>query len=79
MNTPQGFLLNTTAAAAALDVSPGTMRRWRRLGVGPAFIRCGQRKIAYEAQELGRYLAGRTNMPAPRPCATSKQVASDPA
>ncbi|WP_188302211.1 helix-turn-helix domain-containing protein [Streptomyces sp. CBMA123] len=50
-------LLHTAdEAAAILKVSPATLRRWRREGTGPAYVRVGGR-IGYRHQDLADYLA----------------------
>ncbi|MFF2955669.1 helix-turn-helix domain-containing protein [Kitasatospora sp. NPDC057965] len=56
-------LLHTAGEAAAiLKVSPATLRRWRREGRGPAYVRVGGR-IGYRHQDLAGYLAASLVVP----------------
>jgi predicted site-specific integrase-resolvase len=48
--------LNTRDAAAFLRVTPRTMQRWRREGVGPAYLRM-EGRIWYTTDHLNQYLA----------------------
>jgi hypothetical protein len=49
-------LLTEEATAELLHNSVSTLRRWRRLGIGPAFIKSG-RKVLYRRVTLDRWLA----------------------
>jgi predicted DNA-binding transcriptional regulator AlpA len=62
-------LVNERAAAEAIGVSVGTLRRMRRQNTGPAYVRVSQRRLRYDASELAAWLRNRVNMraPAPRP------------
>ncbi len=44
-------LVPTQSAAQLLGLSPYTLRQWRRIGEGPAYIRQG-RKISYDKKDL---------------------------
>jgi len=46
--------MRTEAAAAFLKVSPRTLEKWRRLGIGPKFVRLGRRLVLYDRRELER-------------------------
>jgi hypothetical protein len=48
--------LNTAKAAAYLQVSPRTMQRWRREGVGPEYLRM-EGRIYYTVADLDEYLS----------------------
>ena len=52
--------LDENATADALGVSPRTLQRWRRDGGGPAYIRVGVRRVAYDVQVIEDWTAGRT-------------------
>ena len=51
-------LLREGELADMLDVSIDTVRKWRRKGRGPAFIRA-EGSVRYEVQEVVKYLAAR--------------------
>lgn len=49
-------LLDTNSAAARLGVAVATLRRWRKSGDGPAWIRVGRRLVKYQRGALEAYL-----------------------
>lgn len=51
---PAVQFLTDIEAAAILQVRPGTLRKWRHLGVGPAFRRHG-RRVLYALSDLVQY------------------------
>jgi excisionase family DNA binding protein len=51
-------LLTEQETAALLRCSVPTLRRWRRLGTGPAFIKTG-RKVLYRRTALDAWLSER--------------------
>jgi excisionase family DNA binding protein len=51
-------LLTEEETAALLRCSVPTLRRWRRLGTGPAFIKSG-RKVLYRRTTLDAWLSER--------------------
>ena len=51
--------ISEVEAAAYLGVSASTLTRWRRIGVGPAFVRLGLRLVAYRPGDLDAYIASR--------------------
>lgn len=51
--------LTTAEAAKALQVTPRTLQRWRREGVGPAYLRM-EGRIYYTTEFLDAYLASLT-------------------
>jgi predicted DNA-binding transcriptional regulator AlpA len=54
--------LETTAKVAErLRVTTRTLARWREVGCGPRYVRIGQHKIGYPADEVDRWLAARTH------------------
>lgn len=48
-------LIREAAAAAYIDSSPATLRKWRHQGRGPGFVRFG-RSIRYDVAELDRFI-----------------------
>jgi excisionase family DNA binding protein len=50
----QGELLLPEEAAEWLRVSRHTLRDWRYLGQGPAYVRVGQ-QVRYDRRDLERY------------------------
>ena len=57
------MLLNNDAAAAALGISPVTLKIWRWKGKGPRFIKLGESKqagVAYDPAEVEAWKAART-------------------
>ena len=55
-------LINTEREAARKlhpDLSPRTMARWRRQGVGPRFVKIG-RKVGYTDEALETYIEQNT-------------------
>lgn len=49
-------LLNEHAVAKLLGVSVATVRRWRLLRQGPAFIRVGAASVRYRPEDLAGYI-----------------------
>lgn len=52
-------LLDSREAAERLNVVPFTIKRWRREGVGPSYIKIGGR-VYYTAQQIDEYIESRT-------------------
>jgi len=52
-------LLSEHEAAARLGVAPRSLPRWRTEGQGPAYVRVGPRRIAYDKAEPIRWVEGR--------------------
>lgn len=52
-------LLTTEEAAKAVGVSEMTMRRFRRNGGGPPYVRMGPKLIRYSAESLRLWVASR--------------------
>lgn len=50
------ILLDENAAAAVLSLSPKTLRKWRCLGGGPAFVKLGA-AVRYERAALDAWVA----------------------
>lgn len=46
------YLLNTEQAGKFLAVSPETLRTWRCLGRGPAFVCISSRSVRYRVEDL---------------------------
>jgi excisionase family DNA binding protein len=58
MGQQSAELLTEQETAALLRCSVPTLRRWRRLGTGPAFIKSG-RKVLYRRTTLDAWLSER--------------------
>ncbi|MCB1765916.1 MAG: helix-turn-helix domain-containing protein [Candidatus Competibacteraceae bacterium] len=56
------MLLTTQEAAEQLRVSATSLYRWRREGLGPAYILVG-RKVRYETQAVVDWLSSRQRQP----------------
>jgi excisionase family DNA binding protein len=52
----QNDLLTEEEAATLLRVKRFTLRKWRRTGGGPRFIRCGWRLIRYVRSDIDEWL-----------------------
>lgn len=48
--------LTEKEAAEALLVKRETLRKWRRQGCGPRYIRCGSRLVRYFAEDIEAWL-----------------------
>ncbi len=59
MNEKTKAVLRPKAATDYLQVSAETMRRWRRTGGGPKFIRLGEQAIGYLISDLNDWLVSR--------------------
>jgi hypothetical protein len=55
-------LLNTVEAAQRLRLNPQTLNRWRRQGIGPAYLRVGK-KVMYQADQITAWLTARRETP----------------
>lgn len=49
-------ILTEEDAAVILLVTPFALRKWRRQGCGPRFIRCGARLVRYSRSDLEAWL-----------------------
>jgi hypothetical protein len=52
--------LDEDATARRLNVAPRTLQRWRSTGDGPAYIRCGLRRVIYDVGAIDAWVAART-------------------
>jgi predicted DNA-binding transcriptional regulator AlpA len=52
-------LLRPPSAAIYLGLAPSTLEKLRAVSDGPPFIRIGRRAIAYDVQDLDRWLEAR--------------------
>jgi excisionase family DNA binding protein len=52
-------MLTSHEAADYLRLSTRTLERLRCSGLGPKFIRCGQRSVRYQQSALDEWIAGR--------------------
>lgn len=48
--------LTTAEAARVLGVAPKTLRNWRSLGSGPAYVELGSRQCVYRPADLDSWL-----------------------
>ena len=53
---PHNDLLTEEEAAFFLRVTRFTLRKWRRTGGGPRFVRCGWRLIRYARTDIDEWL-----------------------
>jgi hypothetical protein len=53
--TPQGCM-DERAGAAFFGIKPATMRKWRRLGIGPRYLKFG-RLVRYDLRDLEAFKA----------------------
>lgn len=51
--------LDSRAVAERLNVTPYTIKSWRRKGVGPAYTKIGGR-VYYTPKQISEYLRSRT-------------------
>jgi predicted DNA-binding transcriptional regulator AlpA len=51
--------LRTEPAAKFLGVSPRTLEKWRRQGIGPEWVRLGARLVLYDVRKLEAELAAK--------------------
>ena len=49
-------ILTEDDTADFLQVTPFALRKWRRQGCGPRFIRCGARLVRYSRSDLEAWL-----------------------
>jgi predicted DNA-binding transcriptional regulator AlpA len=55
--------LSPQQAAEYLGFSVPTLERWRRLGVGPKFVKLGGNRVAYLPRHLNEYIESRVRTP----------------
>lgn len=58
MNYP---LLTTQEAAAYIGLSPLTLKKWRRLNIGPEYHRIGHKCVRYAKHIIDAWLDARRN------------------
>ena len=63
MGTLQELLLTEAETARRLGISVSGLRKWRREGQGPRFIRLGSRLIRYSVPDLDAWLLTSTQEP----------------
>jgi hypothetical protein len=52
---PETQRLNGDAAATYLGLAPATLAKWRCIGGGPVFIKCG-RRVVYDRRDLDAFM-----------------------
>jgi hypothetical protein len=60
MATEPDLYMTDAQLASLLHVTTRTTMRWRRDAGGPAFIRCGARRVLYSRRVVDDWLAGRS-------------------
>lgn len=58
--------VNANQAAARLGVPKNTMKWWRAIGRGPAFIRLSHKTVVYDSDVLDEFLRVHTCQPSVR-------------
>lgn len=58
-------LLTTREAALYLSIPEGTLRYWRKVGVGPAWVKL-EGSIRYDVADLDAYVAANRRVPSVR-------------
>ena len=58
-------LLTTTAVAAMLSVPDGTLRYWRKVGLGPSWVKL-EGSIRYTEEDVLRYIERNRRTPSVR-------------
>jgi len=58
-------LLTTVQAAAFLHKPAGTLRYWRAVGIGPAYVKLGK-TVLYDETELVNFVKSNTVVPSVR-------------
>ena len=62
-----GLLVNEYQAAKLLSLKVATLRRWRFLRRGPAYIRVGGTTIRYDTTDIATFIAAGRVTPADTP------------
>jgi len=66
-------LLTTTAVAAMLSVPDGTLRYWRKVGLGPSWVKL-EGSIRYTEEDVLRYIERNRRTPSVRAYMEEKNV-----
>lgn len=56
-------LLDTAAVSVRLGVHENTLKRWRRTGTGPRYIRVSRSRVRYRVRDLESWLSANTVIP----------------
>jgi DNA-binding transcriptional MerR regulator len=64
-NEPKLKLLTTNAVAELLSVPEGTLRYWRKVGVGPPWVKL-EGSIRYAEEDVLRYIESNRRTPSVR-------------
>lgn len=56
-------LLKESGAGRVIGVKSNTLRKWRQLGIGPAYIRLSNRCVRYKREDLLAFLESRRVTP----------------
>lgn len=55
-----GELLDEKETAEVLRTAVNTLRNWRALRKGPAFVKIGERLVRYRRTDLAAFIGGKT-------------------
>ncbi|NOC91929.1 AlpA family transcriptional regulator [Ruegeria sp. HKCCD6604] len=61
MHTKDTSLLTTKQAARLLRLSPQTLEKWRTQGVGPNFVKLGNKSVRYCSHAIEAFIDGGRN------------------
>jgi hypothetical protein len=64
LQTNPSDLLTEQSAADHVNLAAGTLRQWRYLGQGPAYIKLNGGRIRYRRRDLDAWLDAQTVRPA---------------
>ncbi len=70
------FLFNEAEVADLLGISPATLRRWRRLGVGPSWCKLGA-SVRYRREDVASYLESNISSVSAPPSANQLRKGSE--
>ncbi|QLL08847.1 helix-turn-helix transcriptional regulator [Mycobacterium vicinigordonae] len=57
------YVVDPPAAGRRLGVNVDTLKRWRRLGIGPTYIRIAHNRVRYRVADLDAWLDARAVIP----------------
>lgn len=63
----QPVVVNPVGASERLGVNTDTLKRWRRKGVGPIYVRVAYNRVVYRVSDLDEWLDARAVAPGPAP------------
>lgn len=63
MTDTEPYVLDPTGAGKRLGVNTDTLKRWRRIGVGPTYIRVAHNRVRYRVADLDSWMDARAVTP----------------